>query len=115
MKFYERVISDFGGYEKCKDILSQPNINFIMNAQGLREHMLEYRRQHNIFEHGDYIVWLFDYEPAHLYTVKHITDKSYDYGNDWGWYGVLSNKGVGHNFRHATDAEIKAGKRLEVK
>ena len=59
-------------------------------------------------------MWLFDDEPAHLYTVKHITDKGYDYGNDWGWYGVLSNKGVGHNFRHATDAEIKAGKRLEV-
>ena len=53
MKLYERVISDFGGYEKCKDILSQPNIGFIMNAEALRRHMLEYRRQHNIFEVGD--------------------------------------------------------------
>ena len=24
MKFYERVISDYGGYEKCKGILSKP-------------------------------------------------------------------------------------------
>ena len=94
----------------CKKNQWNPHDSYFWNKANL-----EYRRQHNIFEHGDYIVWLFDYEPAHLYTVKHITDKGYDYGNDWGWYGVLSNKGVGHNFRHATDAEIKAGKRLEVK
>ena len=69
-------------------------------------------KANEFFEEGDYIVWLFDCEPAHLYTVKRITDKGYDYGNDWGWYGVLSNKGVGHNFRHASDEEIKTGKRL---
>lgn len=74
--------------------------------------LLEYRRENNIFEHGDYIVWLFDYEPAHLYQVKYITENGYSYGNDWGWYGVLSNEGVGYNFRHATDEEIKAGRRL---
>lgn len=113
MKFYERVISDFGGYEKCKDILSQPNIDFIMNAQGLREHMLEYRRQHNIFEVGDIAVnsrgdesrllkiWRVDM-CAHNSKMS-IAD--YDAESLGGWSRF-------HALRHATDAEIKAGRKL---
>ena len=106
MKFYERVISDFGGYEKCKDILSQPNIGFIMNAQALRAHMLEYRRQHNIFEVGDKVIKT---HPKN--TIL------------WPVLGVYKNGGVWLDYkgfcwkpprvRHATDEEIKAGKRLE--
>lgn len=101
MKFYERVISDFGGYEKCKDILNQPNIDFIMNAQGLREHMLEYRRQHNIFEVGDKVVvkahpfWPEDYV-IHTVEQEHIGK----------WYMSA--------WRHAEPEELEAGKRLEV-
>ena len=107
MKFYERVISDFSGYEKCKDILSQPNNGFIMNVQALREHMLEYRRQHNIFEVGDKVIKT---HPKN--TIL------------WPVLGVYKNGGVWLDYkgfcwkpprvRHATDAEIKAGKRLEV-
>lgn len=109
MKFYERVISDFGGYEKCKDILSQPNINFIMNAQGLREHMLKYRRQHNIFEVGDYFV---NYADDAVYTALSIDQNNHMHGksgdkNVWTYFGRFG-------LRHATDEEIAAGKRLEV-
>lgn len=100
MKFYERVISDFGGYEKCKDILSQPNIDFIMNTQGLREHMLEYRRQHNIFEVGDLIVLMHTNYRSDVFALTKSFKEIYD------------EKGI--VYRHATDAEIKAGKRLEV-
>ncbi|QIC70792.1 hypothetical protein [Acinetobacter indicus] len=100
MKFYERVISDFGGYEKCKDILSLPNIDFIMNAQGLREHMLEYRREHNIFEVGDKVVWINSIAPndPRIFEVE----------------ASLGEKPDTWSLRHATDEEIKAGKRLEV-
>ena len=98
MKFYERVISDYGGYEKCKDILSQPNIGFIMNAQALREHMLEYRRQHNIFEVGDKVVYK---HPIGIDRVVSVTDEHLIPRFLW-------------RIRHATDEEIKAGKRLEV-
>jgi len=64
--------------------------------------LLEYRRQHNIFEVGDKVVvkdhpfWPEDYV---ILTVEqeHIGK----------WYMSA--------WRHATDAEIKAGKRLEVK
>lgn len=106
MKFYERVISDFGGYEKCKDILSQPNIDFIMNAQGLREHMLEYRRQHNIFEVGDYVFHTVCNNPllekiTWIDGVRIITN-------------LAGRPTLIETFRHATDAEINAGKRLGV-
>ena len=108
MKFYERVISDYGGYEKCKDILSQPNIGFIMNVQALREHMLEYRRQHNIFEVGDLIM----YENK-MYEIKYIyhPEKARITDGLQGRTVYDFPRGI----RHATDEEIKAGKRLEVK
>ena len=83
--------------------------------QQLREKAaLEHRRQHNIFEAGDKVVHIYDCENSMLFTVKDITYNGYSFGNDWGWRGVISDMGVGHTFRHATDAEIKAGKRLEV-
>lgn len=106
MKFYERVISDFGGYEKCKDILSQPNIDFIMNAQGLREHMLKYRRQHNIFEVGDKVVYVDDFMPDSVSVVSEVNDRVWLNGNN----AVCVKEMV----KHANDEEIKAGKRLEV-
>lgn len=116
MKFYERVISDFGGYEKCKDILSQPNIDFIMNAQGLREHMLEYRRQHNIFEVGDKVVdtdGFFDWlcKVDYLSTDGRVVMYKYDQRRG---DTAFSTWPPIRRVRHATDAEIKAGKRLEV-
>ena len=89
------LIEQLGGYEKAKVILQ---------AVG-HEHdamLLEYRRQHNIFEVGDKVVvkaepfWPEDYL---IQTVgqEHIGK----------WYMSA--------WRHATDEEIKAGKRLEVK
>ena len=103
MKFYERVISDYGGYEKCKDILSQPNIGFIMNVQALREHMLEYRRQHNIFDVGDLIM----YENK-MYEIKYIyhPEKARITDGLQGRTVYDSPRGI----RHATDDEIKAVK-----
>ena len=74
--------------------------------------LLEHRRENNIFEDGDKIVYIYDCENSMLFTVKDITDKGYSFGNDWGWRGVISNMGVGHTFRLATPKEIKAGHRL---
>ncbi|WP_180172778.1 hypothetical protein [Acinetobacter sp. YH01025] len=111
MKFYERVISDFGGYEKCKDILSQPNIDFIMNVHGLREHMLKYRRQHNIFEVGDYVLRKDGF--ANVLKITAIDEghadliRKVDGEPRWSRFKLA-------DIRHATDDEIKAGKRLEV-
>ena len=68
---------------------------------------LENRRQHNIFEVGDKVVSKENNE--FVYTVITVD----------GGLGRLKNILFDHvyplhNFRHATDEEIKVGKRLEV-
>lgn len=70
--------------------------------QQLREKAaLENRRQHNIFEVGDWII-VDSYKPE--YQFYQITKD--DVGSHW--INLVE-------FRHATDEEIKAGRRLEVK
>ena len=108
---YEVLIENLGGYETAKSKLRE---NGSLHAERLKKALLEYRRQHNIFEVGDKVVHIYDSGNSMLFTVKDITDHGYSFGNDWGWRGVISNMGVGHAFRHATTKEIKAGKRLEV-
>ncbi|WP_179996096.1 hypothetical protein [Acinetobacter sp. YH16051] len=115
MKFYERVIRDFGGYEKCKDILSQPNIGFIMNAHALRDHMLEYRRQHNIFEVGDKVVLAQSYPLDTVNEIKRIENLTPHIKGSETKYFLENSLGCwSFQIKHATDEEIKAGKRLEV-
>lgn len=58
----------------------------------LKDSLLQYRRQHNIFENGDLVVD--DLAPSAMLM---------DYGNGCEKYFIL---------RHATPDEIKAGRRL---
>lgn len=91
------LIERLGGYEAAKAEGEKWGFDDFLNNQ-----LLEYRRQHNIFEVEDKVVvkaepfWPEDYL---IQTVgqEHIGK----------WYMSA--------WRHATDAEIKAGKRLEVK
>lgn len=117
------LIEQLGGYEKAKE--KRDGISHTLDnsellgggdaREGLYERLesidkalLEYRRQHNIFEVGDFI-----FHPMFgaLFEIKRIAEK----------YVVASTKsGYETNLlieliSHATDAEIKAGKRLEVK
>ena len=92
------LIENLGGYESAK---SKFRDNGSLHAGRLKKALLDYRRQHNIFEVGDKVVvkaepfWPEDYI---IQTVgqEHIGK----------WYMAA--------WKHATDAEIKAGKRLEV-
>ena len=90
-----------GGYEKAKVILQ---------AVG-HEHdamLLEYRRQHNIFEVGDKVIGTKLFDDRIFEFQYYLPELS---------MAVISKDGaaIGLNqLRHATDAEIKAGKRLEV-
>ncbi|HRB83246.1 hypothetical protein ACNFX6_06430 [Acinetobacter johnsonii] len=105
------LIEQLGGYERAKDGLHRLKLekkdlltcgDLIVVESEIDAALLEYRRQHNIFEVGDKVVvkdhpfWPEDYV---ILTVEqeHIGK----------WYMSA--------WRHATDAEIKAGKRLEVK
>ena len=110
------LIEQLGGYEKAKDHrdylidfgneFNRPNkyeVNKINNA------LLEYRRQHNIFEVGDSFV---NYADDAIYTALSIDQNNRMHGksgdkNVWTYFGRFG-------LRHATDEEIKAGKRLEV-
>ena len=97
------LIEQLGGYAQAKALRALPVTTYDCGVRFSREEleraMLEYRRQHNIFEIEDKVVvkaepfWPEDYL---IQTVgqEHIGK----------WYMSA--------WRHATDAEIKAGRRL---
>lgn len=105
------LIEQLGGYEKAKAFLNATSFTIdeliMMQRSGLRtQHvekaLLEYRRQHNIFDVGDKVVIKAEPFWPEDYAIETVEQK--DIGR---WYMSA--------WRHATDAEIKAGKRLEVK
>lgn len=71
---------------------------------------LENRRQHNIYEAGDLVVMVDADDYSTIFKVIGKPQRLYHLqGNDDLFYGRLD-----FQIRHATDAEIKAGKRLGV-
>jgi hypothetical protein len=116
------LIEQLGGYECAKaesdrisNILNNsaflgggsPRESLYERLDALESALFEYRRQHNIFEVGDKVIKT---HPKN--TIL------------WPVLGVYKNGGVWLDYkgfcwkpprvRHATDEEIKAGKRLEV-
>lgn len=110
------LIEQLGGYDACKSAYDQlinegkDIITFgraVFTEQSMRELLLEHRRQYNIYEPDDWII--FENElmvfamwsracPDHAYI-------GYAYAED----GQLEPKS---SFRHATDEEIAAERRL---
>ena len=115
------LIERLGGYEKTKDHrdylidfgneFNRPNkyeVNKINNA------LLEYRSKHNIFEVRDKViivqkVWGEDPWDDLCYVFNAKTHHIVGVGID-----ISVGFGSSQAYRHATDEEIKAGKRLEV-
>ena len=114
------LIEQLGGYEAAKSALKWIEKNNPVHdwmKPILESQLLEHRRAHNIFEAGDRVVLLKNRHMWHnmegIYTVTStdiydgiiigvaIEYKNTSHGNEIG------------NIRHATDEEIKAGKRLE--
>ena len=109
------LIEQLGGYEKAKAFLNATSFTIdeliMMQRSGLRtQHvekaLLEYRRQHNIFEVGDYVFHTVCKNP--LLEVVTWTDGKRIRTD------LAGRSAPTETFVHATDAEIKAGKRLEV-
>ena len=117
------LIEQLGGYEKTKEILSRErnseNIDPVIYLNGneilidaICDALLEHRRQHNIFEVGDKVVVREcsgiggASDAIDLMTVKSIDAFGVRMTNSLCPWAI--------QIRHATDAEIKAGKRLEV-
>ncbi|MGL6034750.1 MAG: hypothetical protein ACRC0N_06750 [Acinetobacter johnsonii] len=84
------LIEQLGGYEAAKAEGEKWGFDDFLNNQ-----LLEYRRQHNIFEVGDAMVI-----PSRGNGIFHFN-------------ALFSDSDIAEA-RHATDEEIKAGKRLEV-
>ncbi len=92
------LIEQLGGYESAK---SKFRDNGSLHAERLKKVLLEYRRQHNIFEVGDKVV-----VKAHPFWPEDYVICTVEQEHIGKWYMSA--------WRHATDEEIKAGKRLEV-
>ena len=95
------LIERLGGYEKAKRELELKEQDSVLQcciavtAEMIRDALLEYRRQHNIFEARDAMVI-----PSRGNGIFHFN-------------ALFSDSDIAEA-RHATDEEIKAGKRLEV-
>ena len=111
MNLVTDYINELGGYEVAKEKSTSWLLNHGENWRNVKDAtLLEYRRQHNIYEAGDFVVSrcndketrIFKYETTigKNIVVKCKKGKGYCYPKKW--------------FSHATDAEIKVGKRLEV-
>ena len=93
-----------------------------VSAEKFEQALLEYRRKHNIFEVRDKVVLLNWDNNNRLLTIKRVyehklySDGDYCYSTflyyvkEWSHDHAFSKRDI----RHATNAEIKAGKRLEI-
>ena len=102
------LIEQLGGYENAKERLKRQNVLTDSDYNYGQKKLLEYRRQHNIFEESDKIVFVDDFMHGELMTVAWTR-----IGEVWMDEGAKRCTNLSM-IRHATDEEIKAGKRLEI-
>ena len=111
------LIEQLGGYEHLNGFYKRSVAHGFALTE-IKEELLKYRRQHNIFEVGDKVV-IESYRNTYIscgrpsqYSIGdlmliHIMDGNVIEDDD---YNFIDYRDV----RHATDEEIKAGKRLEI-
>ena len=113
------LIEQLGGYERAKDGLHRLKLekkdlltcgDLVVVESEIDAALIECRRQHNIFEPDDYIIHDGELKVFAMWSsaVEGCAYIGYAYAEN----GEMAHK---DEFRHATDEEIKAGKRLEVK
>jgi hypothetical protein len=103
------LVERLGGYEYLNEFYKRAVAHGFTLTE-IKEELLKYRRQHNIFEPDDYIIHDGELKVFAMWSsaVEGCAYIGYAYAEN----GEMAHK---DEFRHATDAEIKAGKRLEVK
>ena len=98
------LIERLGGYERAKhefEMIKEMKPIYPGEIETNDRLLLEYRRQHNIFEVGDKVVIKAEPFRPEDYIIQTVGQEHIG-----KWYMAA--------WKHATDAEIKAGKRLEV-
>lgn len=108
------LIEQLGGYEKAKRELKLKEEHSMfqcctaITADMIRDAILEYRREHNIFEAGDYVlrndgfpsvIKITSVNKGVVECIRHIDGEP-------RWSLFMFNE-----IRHATEEEIKAGHR----
>ena len=103
------LIEQLGGYEYLNGFYKRAVAHGFTLTE-IKDSLLQYRRQHNIFEPDDYIIHDGELKVFAMWSsaVEGCAYIGYAYAEN----GEMAHK---DEFRHATDEEIKAGKRLEVK
>ena len=100
------LIEHLGGYEAAKNQAKDKSIGFLVD---INNELLEYRRQHNIYEVGNKVVYLSNIAPEHndIYDVWKV-----DLIGCLVMLGDMDYRAMYDQIRHATPEEIKAGRRL---
>ena len=99
------MINSFDEYEKAKSKLRD---NGSLHAERLKKALLEYRRQHNIYEIGDKIVSTLDGSEDWKNAICEILAFYKKMAITTGFSCAIHH----YDYRHATPEEIKAGCRL---
>lgn len=106
------IFEKYGGYEAVKQAaVNYKNSGDRVTAAGLELQCLEYRRQYNIFEVGDLVVFVDEKERKPV-LLKFKESRNFDLVHLEVIGSGLCGPSYQKEVRHATDAEIKAGKRL---
>ena len=115
----KKLIKKLGGYEKAKDGLHRLKLekkdllicgDLVVVKSEIDAALIEYRREHNIFEVGDKVVFIHPFELGDLFTVHSMCERfiGVKRKNDERIYYAEIVWGL----KHATDAEIEAGRAL---
>ena len=104
------VVNGFGGYEKAKAVLNNPNSSFLHNTEALKQRLLEYRRENNIFEVGDKVVFKKEYgiSNSSVIDIYKVNENMFQFQTIFGLTPVDTAL-----IRHATTKEIEQGYRDE--
>ena len=109
---WKECIEAFGGYESAKKAVEVADTHGLktFNVEAMRSHLLEYRREHGIYEINDKIIRL-DNDSHYIYSISKIENDLITFTRKkktktWGfWLGI-------NEIRHATALEIQEGHRL---
>ena len=104
------LIEQLGGYERAKhefEMIKEMKPIYPGEIETNDRLLLEYRRAHNIFEMGDYIIHDGELKVFAMWSnaIDGCAYIGYAYAED----GEMAHK---DEFRHATDAEIEVEHRL---
>ena len=112
------LIEQLGGYERAKhefEMIKEMKPIYPGEIETNDRLLLEYRRQHNIFEVGDSVLPISNHsDQVYFLSDWYIEDLDFRYTTNSGSWGIIVKSLMDGAWRHATDEEIKAGKRLEV-